>query len=363
MIDILSAPKTGMISRFSGITILPYLANALPFSGMEKHRMVLHDGVWQEDIVINTIESGIQTYITGLNEEGPEVTSIADKDRRAAKIKEIRRFIAKCEQSLAGNHACSENDIDDKQKFYANVKTFRSVFPAEYAEDQNGIKRLVPRYWDKLSIQLRNEGYTLNTTKIEDRLKQYILEAGGYGMVAPSLQVAKDSGQYSFYVDKVEETSKDEAQELVDRDEAGAKLYDMYKKNTDKLFYITKLISAYPLQWRAGINATSSHLMYKECTNYLNGEGIEKRKKDAIKRFIDLEQTHIDDLKIQCYVNDGFRMGKLSIATDGTITHTPTGTVLGKGVGNVIAFLKAGGEAEPIYIALSKECEAEWKSE
>lgn len=359
MLDVLEPQKQNAV-RFTGVSILPYLPNCLPFSGMERHNMVLHDGVAQIDYPMYFIEGGIQKYTTGLNEEGPEVASIKDEVLKKAKVFEIRKFIAKCENELAGNHACNPRDIEDKEKFYANVKTFKSVWPVTYIEDVNGIKRVTPTYWDKLEMVLRNEGYTLNCSTTEDRLKQYIIEAGGYGLIAPSLERAKN-GNFSFYLDKVSDTAKDSASLHIIRDKAGSLLSKMLEKDSTKLFYVTKLISAYPLQWKTDTAVTPHELMYIECTEYLNGEGIEKRKGDAIGKFIELANMDIDDLKLHNYINDGFRRGLLSTGTDGTIAHVSTGTTLGKGIANVFSYLKAGGPAEPIYVDLSKDCESDWQ--
>lgn len=358
MIDIIK-PKSQGIKRFSGATILPNLENVLPFSQMDKHGMVMHDGVSQVTAPTFVIDSGIVTYITGLNESGPEVNSIKDEKLKAEKIQEIRAFIKLCEEKIAGNYSISDEDLNNKTEFYSKVTTFKSVFKEEYSQDENGIRRISPRYWDKLTLTLRNEGYYLNINNIEDRLRLYIIEAGGYGLVAPSLEKAKGSG-YTFYLDKVEDTAKEEAKDFIDRDKAGASLAIMYEKDQNKLFYITKLISAYPLQWKKTLDGSVPALMYRECTNYLNGEGIQKSKKEAIKYFNELCKQDIDALKLKCMVSDGFKNGALSIDSTGSITFTPTNTNLGKGESNVLAFLNAGGENEPIYQQLLTQCEQYW---
>jgi hypothetical protein len=359
MVDIIEPQKYNTV-RFTGVSILPYVGNCLPFSGMDKHNMVIHDGCAQEDYPMYFIEGGVQKYITGLNEEGKEVTSIQDDKLRQAKILEIRRFIAKCERELGGNHSCTDKNIEDKELFYSTVKTFKSIFPAVWVEDQNGIRKITETYWDKLGLVLRNEGYTLNTSNTEDRLRQYIVEAGGYGLVSPSLDRAKN-GNFSFYLDKVSDTAKEGASLRILRDKSGAMLSKMMEKDHTKLLYITKLISAYPLQWKKDPEVTPLELMYMECSDFMDGEGIEKNKRNAIGRFIELASQDIDDLKVHNYINDGFRKGWLSTGTEGTITYTKTSTVLGKGTPNVFAYLKAGGPAEPVYVELSKLCEQEWQ--
>ncbi len=354
--------KENAQARFSGVTILPYQGGALPYAGFDKQEipMVIHDGVSQTDHPMFFDVGGLITCVTGLNEKGIEVTGIKNKDLRDQKVKEIRTFIARCEKEIAGNYDSKLDNIEDEAQFYSAVHNFKSVFRAEYITGIDGIKRYAPTYFDELKLELRNEGYTLNSNDVRDRLKQYIIEAGGYGLIAPSLERAKE-GNYAFYLDKAAETAKENSSIYIRRDEAGALLNLMFKKNSNRLFYVTKMISGNPLQWRTGQNATPLELLYMECTKYINGEGIDRKKGEAIDRFILLAEMDMDDLKIDCYINDGFRMGLLSSSSDGVITHVPSGTTMGRGKPNVFAYLKAGGESEPVYNALQKDVEAEWK--
>ncbi len=236
------------------------------------------------------------------------------------------------------------------------------MFPAEYikhAQSKDDI--LVKRYWDKLDIELRNEGYALNLNDLQDRLRIYSIEAGGYGMVAPSLSLGKERGVQNFYLDRAEDTAIANVSVHMERNRAGSKLELMYDKDANRLFYITKLISINPLSWRTGQNSSSKEQMYIECNKFLDGEGRMKVKGNAIKEFMLWANMEMEDLKIHCYIEDGLKLGLLSVLTDGGVQFVPTGTMMGKGKENVFAYLKAGGLNEPVYIAVSKECEKLWK--
>lgn len=356
--------EPGIVSnakKFKGMEIKPLLGSGPAGMGMEQHGMVIHDGAAQLDYPMFFVEGGIVTYITGLNEDGPEVLSL-HPDSQKEKIMEIRRVILKCENELAGNYKVSIKDIEDKEKFYEHVKTFRSVFPAEYIEyPTTKAQVLVKRYWDKLDITLRNEGYALNQNDLQDKLRIYIIEAGGYGMIAPSYVVGKEKGVYNFYLDKPEEVAKENVTIHMQRNKAGAKLETMYDKDSNRLFYVTKMISMSPLSWRTGQNSSPKEQMYIECNKFLDGEGRTRVKREAINEFMRWAEMPMDDLKIHCYLEDGLKLGLFNVLSDGSIKFVPTATILGKGKDNAFAFLKSGGENEPVYKAVSKECELLWK--
>lgn len=348
--------------KFKGVEIKPFLDSAPAEMGFKQHGLVMHDGAAQLDYPMFFMDGGIVTYITGLNEDGPEVLNIKNEDARKEKILEIRRFIMKCEHELAGNYKVDEKHIADKEKFYEHVHTFRSVFPEERVEyAQTKDKVLVKRYWDKLDIELRNDGYTLNCNNLQDRLRLYIIEAQGYGFIAPSFTVAKETGTFSFYLDKIEETAKENVSVHKERNKAGALLDLLAEKDSNKLFYITKLISLHPLTWRTGQNSSPVEQMYIEVNNFLNGEGKQKVKSAAIAEFNRWADAELEDLKIHCYIEDGLKLGLLSILTDGAYQFVASGTIMGKGKEYVFSYLKAGGDNEPVYQALSKQCESLWK--
>jgi hypothetical protein len=339
-------------------SILPFIPAGVEM-GMGKYGHVLYEGVTQEDAPICVYAMGVRTYITGLNEDGPEVTSLPEEDRQKKRL-EIRMFIARCENELTANYDVSPNDVEDKQAFYKNVKTFKSVIPI-IKEDN----KVVPAFWDSLSVQLTNSGSAYISTNLRDRLIAYVAAAGGYSMVAPSLAAAQASGKQAFYFDAEDDSSKDRVSLSRERNKAGALLETMLDKNPNKLFYVTKLISTNPLHWKTGKNGTPANVQYEHCEKFLNGEGKLKNKGEAISRFMTLASTKkdMDDLRIECYIEDGLKLGQLQVQTDGSIIHVPTQTPLGKGKDNLFAFLKAGGESEPVYKALSAAIEKEWKED
>jgi hypothetical protein len=340
-------------------SISPFIPAAFDI-GQKKYGQVLYEGAKQVTSPTAIYENKTVTYITGLNETGPEVMSLPAEDR-PKKILEIRKFIALCENELTGNYDVSPDNVEDKASFYKNVKTFKSVIPIE--KDEYGYNATT--IWDSFELELTNYSHILMSDNLKDRIIAYIAAAGGYSMVASSLSVAQTTGKYLFYFDSTEESASDRISLSRERNKAGALLELMLDKNTNKLFYVTKLISKNPLQWRTGTNASPVNLMYEACERFIEGEGKITSKKDAIEKFLSLAspKKDQDDLRIECYIQDGFLLGQLLVQTDGTVVHVPTHTPLGKGGDNLFAYLKAGGESEPVYKALAAAVEKEWKGE
>lgn len=339
-------------------SILPFTPAGVEM-GMGKYGHVLYEGVTQEDAPICIYAMGVSTHITGLNEDGPEVTSLREEDRQKKRL-EIRKFLATCENQLTANYEVSPDNVEDKQEFYKNVKTFKSVNPIRKDGD-----KVLPTFWDSLTIQLTNAGSAYLSTNIKDRLIAYVAAAGGYSMVAPSLAAAQASGKQAFYFDAEDDSSKDRVSLSRERNKAGALLENLLDKNPNKLFYVTKLISNNPLHWKTGKNGTPANVQYEHCEKFLNGEGKLKNKGEAITRFISLAspKKDMDDLRIECYIQDGLKLAQLQVQSDGSIIHVPTQTPLGKGTDNLFAFLKAGGESEPVYKALAAAIEKEWRED
>jgi hypothetical protein len=343
------------MSQRKSYNIMPFPAGA-PDIGQRKHQEALIQGAFQEDAPMFFISGNIRTTITGLNEDGPEVTSLPAEEQNKKRL-EIRKFIAKCENELAGNYLVSPDDVEDKTEFYKKVNTFKSIQTVVKEGD-----RIAGTIWDTLTIKLDNAGIALMDDNLTDRLKAYVASAGGYGLVAKSISEAKREGRYMFYFDSIEESAADRISAAKIRNKAAAKLETLYDNNTNKLFYITKLISKNPLQYMVGKNGTPNTVLYEVCDNFINGTGKVGNKYEACQQFIKLVDEKLDDLRIKCYLQDGMLLGKIQVNSEGNYIFVPTGTALGKSKEAVLASL-AVGISEPVYEALSNACETHWKNE
>lgn len=335
--------------------IKPFL-NGAPDIGQRKYGHVLMEGTDQTDTPMFSVSNNIRTYITGLNEDGPEVRSLPKEEQEKKKL-EIRKFIARCENELTSNYEVSPDNVDNKVEFYRNVKTFKSVLAPQKTDV--GTENT---FWDTLAISLTNAGIAFLDNNLTDKLKAYIAGAGGYSMVAPSLSAAKASGRYMFYFDSEEESAAERITVSKLRNKAGGKLETLFDTNSNKLFYITKLAAKHSLHIRKGQNATPNTVMYDICEKFLNGEGKIGNRQEACTQFLKWDAAKLDDLRNICYLEDGISLSQIQLNSEGQFVFMPTGVVLGKGKDNALATLAAGTN-EQVYKALVALCEKEWGSD
>ena len=78
------------------IAIRPYFNPSKENMGLEQYGLSLHDGVFHEESLACLEMNGVKRYVTGLNEFAPEV-KLLPKDKKKAKIKEIREVVAQLE--------------------------------------------------------------------------------------------------------------------------------------------------------------------------------------------------------------------------------------------------------------------------
>ena len=90
------------LSKSSIVTIRPYFDPNVENMGLEKYGLSLWEGVFHEEQLAMVEINGIKRYVTGLNENAPEV-KLLPEDLRTAKTKEIRRIIAQLEKELNTN--------------------------------------------------------------------------------------------------------------------------------------------------------------------------------------------------------------------------------------------------------------------
>jgi hypothetical protein len=345
------------------ISIRPFL-NGEPNGGLEKYDMVLAEGAQHKELLGLVERNGIKCYLTGLNELAPEVQNIKDKEKKEAIIRDIRKTVVFLENSLAGNYTLTEKDIDeydDKGKstgklssiFWSKVTMFISQGPDKFDDNKNRI----PTYWDSVEVKCSNNPVYLDHKNPHDVILIKAIEAGGFEIVAPSLEAARAAVHPpKFYLDKEEETAgvKTELKKL--RNQAGAELQKMYDKDAVKLFYVTKLCAINSLSYR---KATPNDIMYDDCDKYINGETVDKNKKLTAEKFIDFSKQPLAELRVQAIVKDATEMHLLTYKADGNLYYMKTGTPMGKGINDVITFLKNPLNND-ILIAISEEVEEEW---
>lgn len=327
-----------VVPKNGAITIKPYFDPNRSNMGLEKYGMTLFDGVFHEEQLACIEVNGIKRYLTGLNEFAPEIKMIKDPDAKAARIKEIRTVVSQLEQDLAAN-MIDPSDPD----FWNKVKICKP--------DNSEL-------WDRITIRAGNEPVYLDPAiDPYDLIKVYAIEAGGFSMVSKSLEDARTRAiPPKFYLDRYVDTvsTKTEVKKL--RNKALAELQKLYDKNTNKLFYVAKVIDPNSSQYK---KSTPNDLIYDNMDRYINGEGIETNEKRAAQDFLEKSALDMETLKLRSLIKDGVFYKQVATKSDGMIYHMDSGTLMGRNPSECVEFLK-NPLHEQTLVDLTKKIEKYW---
>lgn len=332
--------KHNSLKRGASIAIRPYVDESKRNMGLEKYNLSLFEGVFHEEQLACLENNGIRRYLTGLNEFAPEVKRIVDPEEREAKIKEIRATVASIEEQLNANTV-----KPDDPEFWSKIKLLRP--------DNDS-------FWARISIRCSNEPVFLDPyNDVYDLIKLKAIEAGGFSIIAKSLEDARNRAVApKFYLDKNEETAaiKTEVKKL--RNKALALLQKMYDSNVNKLFYVCKVVDPNSVQYK---KSTPTDIMYDNMDNYINGNTVEKDKKKTAERFIEVANYNMEVLKIRSIIKDSTYYKLIATKPDGYIYHVSSNTMLGKNPSEIAEFLK-NPLNENILMDLMTRCEEYWNN-
>ena len=310
--------KHQSLKRNSSLTIRPYVDNEMANMGLEKYQMALFEGVFHEESLACLEYNGIRRYVSGLNEFAPEI-KLMNPDDAAAAIKDIRKTVAQLERELAANVL----NVDDIE-FWNKCKLLRP--------DND-------EFWSKITMRFGNEPVYLDPTGDPyDLIKLRAIEAGGFSIVAKSLEAARSASvPFKFYLDKYEETAsvKTEVKKL--RNRALSELQKLFEKNSNKLFYVCKVVDPNSTQYK---KSTPLDVMYDNMDGYINGDTVDKDKRKTAGKFLEIATLDMETLKLRALVKDANFYKLISTRGDGFIYHIKSGTSLGKNPSDVVMFLK-----------------------
>ena len=324
-------------NKRSTIAIRPYFDPIVDNMGLQKYGLSLFDGAFHEEQLACLEINGIKRYLTGLNEFSPDIKDLSAEEQEA-KIKQIRIIIAQLEKELAANV------VDPKDEMFWNK-----------------LKLLKPDnfdFWDKIKIRCGNEPLYLEPDKDPyDLIKLYAIEAGGFSIVAKSLEEARRMAvPPKFYLDKLEETASIQTEVKKLRNKALAELQKLFDKNQNKLFYVAKVLDPNSAQYK---KSTPNDIIYDNMDKYINGELVDKDKRKTAQRFLDTVNLDMEALKIRAMVKDSTYYKFLATKSDGFIYHMETITMLGRTPSDVAEYLK-NPLNEEILMNLTKKCEKYW---
>jgi len=321
------------------VSIKPYFESGMENMGLENYGMSLYDGVYHEEQLACLEKNGVKRYVTGLNEFSPNVKLITNLEAKQAKIKQIRIMVSELEKDLAANVI----DVDDKD-FWDKVTL---------------LKPNNDEFWGKITLRAGNDITFLDPEKNPyDLIKLCAIEAGGFSLIAKSLEAAQSMPTPpKFYLDKYEETvsTKNELKKI--RNKALSKLQEMYDKNSKKLLYVTKVIVPGSPEY---INSTPNDVLYETMDDYINGLNFEKDKKRSAETFLSTSKLSMEDLKLKSLIKDATFYKYIAPKSDGFIYHIATGTMLGRNSSDVLEYLKSPLNEE-ILIKIMEPVEKNWK--
>jgi hypothetical protein len=322
----------------SNIAIRPYVDGSKSNMGLEKYDLALFDGIFHEEQLACLEINGIKRYLTGLNEFAPEVKKLPAEEREAV-IKEIRKTVSQLEAELAANFV----EPDDKE-FWNKIKLLRP--------DND-------EFWNKITLRVSNEPVFLNPQDPHDLIKLKAIEAGGFSLIARTLEVARKSPvPFKFYLDKFEETAsiKTEVKKL--RNKALAELEKLANKNVNKLMYVCKVVDPNSPQYK---KSTPTDVMYDNMDKYINGETVDTDKRKTAQRFLDIANLDMESLKIRAIIKDATYYKLIITRGDGYIYHAETNSMLGKNPSEITEYLK-NPLHEDILVSLTKGVEKYWNN-
>jgi hypothetical protein len=326
-------------NKKSKIAIKPYLDSKVDNMGLQNYGLALFDGVFHEEQISCLEINGIKRYRTGLNEFAPELLDLSPEEKEA-KVKQIRMIVSQLERQLNSNMV----EPDDKEFW-------------------NKIKLLKPdnsEFWDKIKLRCGNEPLFLDPERDPyDLIKLYAIENDGFSMIAKSLQHARsEAPRFKFYLDKFEETAsiKTELKKL--KNKAFSELQKMFDKNTNKLFYVCKVIDPNSTQYK---KSTPLDILYDNMDKYISGETVEVNKRQTAQKFLDICALDMETLKLRAVIKDANFYKLIATRGDGNIYHMKSGSMLGKNPSDILMYLK-NPLNEEILLDIITNTEKYWNS-
>lgn len=322
----------------SAIAIRPFFDPSVENMGLQKYGMTLFSGVMHEESLACLEVNGQKRYVTGLNEFAPDIKLIQDTDERNARIKQIRTVVGELEKALAANVLDPTDEL-----FWSKVKLCKP--------DNDDL-------WSKIYLRCGNDPVYLEPDKDPyDLIKLYAIEAGGFSMIACSLEDARARPMSpKFYLDKQEESAALVTEVKKIKAKAMAELQKLFDKHQGKLFLVAKVLDPNSMQYK---RSTPNDILYDNLFEYIEGNRTERDKRKCASRFLEVAGLDMETLRIRAIIKDATFLKLLYTKADGFIYHLPSSTMLGKNPSECIEFLK-NPLHEDILRALQSEVEKNW---
>lgn len=329
-----------MFHKMGKVSIKPFIDANNENMGLEDYGLAIYPGTHHEEQLAAIERNGVVRYITGLDEFAPEVQRLNVPEKKEAVIRNIRMVVAELEKQLASNVL----NVEDEQ-FWDKVQLLK---PNNHA------------FWKKITVKCSNDATYLDPMNdAYDLIKFMSIEAGGFDLVSKSYDDALARPRPpKFYLDKEVHTVSTRTTYKKLRNKAIGKLDDLYSKNPKKLLYVTKIVDTNSASFKT---STPIDVLYDKMDEYIAGNGSEQTLAKAAQRFIDIAVLDMETLKLRALVKDASFYKVISLKADGMLYHSPTSTMLGRNVADVVEYLR-NPLNEDILVQLLEEIEAYWNT-
>jgi len=331
----------------SSLRIMPFIDKSIFNFGLERYNQNMVDGAEHKYPIAAYSYNGGYRYKTGLDPFAPELAGLPSKEYDAT-VKQIKADAIKLEKELGGaNIKADDADWFDKLRF---------LNPVAIRDDKGNP---ILSFWesDAMVFKLSTKPINLDLKNPHDKLKVIAIRAGGIPEIAPSYKDALlSNGGIKFYLDDESVTINEKVTLGILRDEAGAKLHELYSKPNAKFFYITKMVDPNSVSYT---KSTDKAVLYTTCHSFIEGELTEITKRQACERFLEYFNMSIEELTIRSLIRDGIYYKVFGENNNG-IYDKATQTQMGNNFDEVYQFLKSPAN-DAIYSDALNQVEEFWK--
>jgi hypothetical protein len=312
----------------TGVVIRCYVNPNVENMGLEQYGISIFDGAIQVEPLGFIEKNGVRRYLTGLNEDAPEVLALQETERQAVR-KDIRETAAKVYKMLTGG---DEIDPSFKNKeFWKQCSLLAPTNDAFWGKDI--------AYPEGFTLALDSSGKFLDLENPMDILVERAIRAGGYRcLVSPSLEEALSLPiPPKFYLDRLEKTAMTNTEVRKLTNKAKAELDNLRDINVDKLLLVARCFDPDCTQYKA---STPADIVYYNLDRGIDGELWEKNKRQAAQVFLDLTRLNLEDLTIRSIINIAKVYRFIDQKNDGYVYFMQDGNVLGRNLEEAFVFLK-----------------------
>ena len=330
----------------TALAIRCYVNPGIDNMGLEQYGKSLFDGVSQIEPLGFIEKNGVKRFLTGLNENAPEVTNLPQAEREAM-VKDIRETASKVHKMLTGGDLIDPS-LKNKD-FWKECKMLSPTNEEFWGKD-------IP-YPEGFTIELDSSGKYLDLNNPMDILLERAIQAGGYKcLIGKSLEdAASQPNPPKFYLDRLEITASTNTEVMKLTDRAIVKLVEYADTDVERLRLIAINFDPNPTQYKT---STPANVIYKNMNDGINGLLWEKNKRQAASTFLELSRLSLEDITIKAVLTLSKAFRFIDQKADGFLYFIEQQLVLGRTIEDAFVYFKNPIHAD-VLDKLQKKVDAE----